>query len=97
MLPSVSMATVAMTHGVNVNLLRPLGQDCRDAGLRGCEQANHADAGGARWGLRVDAIASAATAADIRIELRRGATSISVTWPCGAATECAAWMRELLR
>ena len=36
-------------------------------------------------------------AADIRIELRRGATSISVVWPTEAATECAAWMRELLR
>ena len=36
-------------------------------------------------------------AADIRIELRRGATSISVAWPTDAATECAAWMRELLR
>ena len=38
-----------------------------------------------------------ATPSDIRIELRRGATSISVTWPIHAAAECAAWMRELLR
>jgi hypothetical protein len=34
---------------------------------------------------------------DIRIELRRGATSITVNWPAQAAAECAAWMRELLR
>ena len=34
---------------------------------------------------------------DIRIELRRGATLINVSWPSGAAAECAAWMRELLR
>jgi transposase len=34
---------------------------------------------------------------DIRIELRRGATLIAVTWPTDAAAECAAWMRELLR
>ena len=32
---------------------------------------------------------------DIRIELRRGATAIQVSWPCAAASECAAWMREL--
>ena len=38
-----------------------------------------------------------AVAPDIRIELRRGATSIAVTWPVDAAGECAAWMRELLR
>ena len=36
-------------------------------------------------------------AADIRIELQRGATTVAVTWPASAASECAAWMRELLR
>ena len=34
---------------------------------------------------------------DIRIELRRGPIAIHVSWPCAAASECAAWMRELLR
>ena len=34
---------------------------------------------------------------DIRIELRRGATAISVHWPSVEAAQCAAWMRELLR
>jgi hypothetical protein len=34
---------------------------------------------------------------DIQIELRRGATAMKITWPIAAATECAAWMRELLR
>jgi len=34
---------------------------------------------------------------DIHIELRRNATTVTVTWPSSAAAECAAWMRELLR
>lgn len=34
---------------------------------------------------------------DIRIELRRGATAITVHWPSAEAAQCAAWMRELLR
>ena len=34
---------------------------------------------------------------DIRIELRRGATAITVHWPSAEAGQCAAWMRELLR
>lgn len=34
---------------------------------------------------------------DIRIELRRGPTTVTVTWPAGAASDCAVWMRELLR
>lgn len=35
--------------------------------------------------------------ADIRIELQRGPMAVTVTWPASAASECAAWMRELLR
>ena len=38
-----------------------------------------------------------AQAADIRIELRRGAMAVTVTWPASAASDCAVWMRELLR
>ena len=40
---------------------------------------------------------SAAAMPDIRIELQRGSTKVVVTWPSTAASECAAWMRELLR
>jgi transposase len=40
---------------------------------------------------------AAKPASEIRVELRRGATTISATWPAEAAAECAAWMRELLR
>ena len=32
---------------------------------------------------------------DIKIELRRGAAAMKITWPIAAAAECAAWMREL--
>jgi transposase len=34
---------------------------------------------------------------DIRIELRRGATTVSIIWPGQAASECGAWLREWLR
>ena len=36
-------------------------------------------------------------APDIRIELRRGATSVTVSWPVAGASDCAAWLREWLR
>ena len=36
-------------------------------------------------------------APDIHIELRRGATSVSVTWPLAAVDQCSVWMRELLK
>lgn len=40
---------------------------------------------------------AAAPASDVRVELRRGATLVTVNWPTSAAGECAMWLRELLR
>jgi transposase len=40
----------------------------------------------------------AAVAAEaIHLEFKRGALDVSVTWPVSAATDCAAWLREVLR
>jgi transposase len=36
-------------------------------------------------------------ARDIQIQLRRGTTAMTITWPLSAAADFAAWMRELLR
>jgi transposase len=33
----------------------------------------------------------------IKLEFKRGAVSVSVTWPVSAAADCAAWLREVLR
>jgi transposase len=41
--------------------------------------------------------AVSAAPADIRVELRRGALAVSVSWPCAAAPQCAAWLTEMLR
>jgi hypothetical protein len=39
----------------------------------------------------------ATAAGDICIELRRGATTVTIRWPAQAAGDCAAWLREWLR
>lgn len=98
MQPGMSMAAVALAHGVNANLLRRW--------VKAVEMRPSDEAVQRLTEPRLPAPPAAfvpmqipprAAAADIRIELRRGATSISVTWPANAVTECAAWMRELLR
>jgi transposase len=84
-----------MAHGVNANLARRwvLDAERRDGGALGRV------AGGAVATAFVPLQLPPADAApmDIRIELRRGTTTIDVNWPCAAALECATWMRELLR
>lgn len=97
----MSMAAVAMAHGVNANLLRRWVREAEmKPGADVNEKPAHRVAAPALQTLFVPVKLpepAAAQLADIRIELQRGATAITVTWPAGAASECAAWMRELLR
>ena len=94
--PGVSIAAVAMANGVNANLARRwlIDGERRD-GARLGRSASTAAVPPVFVPLQLQPAESAP--ADIRIELRRGATVINVSWPSAAAAECAAWMRELLR
>ena len=91
----MSMAAVAMANGVNANLLR---RWVRAAETRpGTELAHALPAFNRRVAEPPAAfipmqLPAKTSAADIRVELRRGATSLSVAWLTEAATECAAWM-----
>ena len=40
---------------------------------------------------------TAPASADIRMELRRGLVTMTITWPASAAAGLAAWTRDLLR
>lgn len=103
MQPGMSTAAVAMAHGVNANLLR---RWVREAEMRvpgvGLSKptAREVQAPGAKTlfvPVSLPAPAVPAPLTDIRIELQRGATAVTVSWPASAASECATWLRELLR
>jgi transposase len=86
--PGASVASIALSHGINANVVHKWRRQ----------------SGGALPAVNAAAFvpvrlptAAHAPAPDIRIELRRGATSVSVTWPLGVAEQCAVWMRELLK
>jgi transposase len=86
-----SVAKVAMSHGINANIVH---------GWRQLARAGHLAVPTKISGflaLPLGAVPKPAAPTDIRIELRRGDTTISITWPTSAATEFAAWTRELLR
>ena len=91
----VSIAAVAMANSVNANLLR---RWIIDAEQRPDAVSQPVVEVAARAPSFVPmALPAPVAPEDIRIELRRGATAISVIWPSNAAADCAAWMRELLR
>jgi transposase len=101
--PGASVAKVAMSHGVNANIVhgwRKLARE-RDGALSppGPMTLSAKTAASAPQFLPVSMAQTAAAPApvDIQIELRRGAAAMKITWPIAAAAECAAWMRELLR
>ncbi|CAN7751078.1 transposase [Variovorax sp. LjRoot84] len=97
--PGVSIAAVSMAHGVNANLARRwVLQAERRGGAALARAANSAVlAAFVPVQLPVQLPPAEAEPAAIRIELRQGTTAITVSWPCAAASQCAAWMRELLR
>jgi len=92
-----------MAHGVNANLARRWIFDAGDLSDRESAGEDRAVAPTAPAKLALPppfvpvSLPSSPALSEIRIELRRGAVAINVTWPTGAASECAAWLRELLR
>jgi len=89
--PGASVASVALKHGLNANLVHKW----RRLASR-CTSASAADVPALQF-VPVAMPQPAEPCQDIRIELRRGPTAVTVTWPLAAAAECAGWMRELLR
>ena len=87
--PGTSVAKVALSHGINANVVHRWRREARDSAASVSAREFVA--------VSVSAPVLAQDCADIRIELRRGATTMALTWPSAAAGQCAAWMRELLR
>src|SRR5690606_14312502 len=88
--PGASVTSIALSHGINANVVHKWRRQ----------------SGSAQPALQAPAFvpvplplppAACAPAPDIRIELRRGATSVAVNWPLAAAEQCAVWMRVLLK
>jgi transposase len=91
--PGASVAQVALSHGLNANLVhkwrRTIG---RASDVTSALPASRPE-------LFVPVVVDTERDAvqPIRIELRRGALAVNLTWPVDRAEHCAAWLRELLR
>jgi transposase-like protein len=98
--PGVSIAAVALSNGLNANLVRRW-LNARDVSGAGAVQTTQLTASATPTdGDRFVAVQLAdrpAQASDIRLELRRGPVAVSVSWPSQEAAGCAAWLLEWLR
>ena len=89
--PGASVAKVAMSHGINANVVhrwRQLARESRPA---------PATPSGEFMPVSLPTMPADLDPHDIQIQLRRGATTMTITWPMSAAADFGAWMRELLR
>lgn len=89
--PGASVAKVALSHGINANIVH---------GWR--KLARESDPVVELAPLKFVPVAVAGSAPmpeprGIDVELRRGAATIRLTWPPGASSDLANWLRELLR
>jgi transposase len=88
--PGVSVAQVAMAHGINANIVH---------GWRKLARQSVAAPAPVRF-VPVTVAPAMTPAADersIEVELRRAGIAVKLTWPMSAAMDLSAWMRELLK
>jgi len=89
--PGASVAKVAISHGINTNIVHGWRKLARHGGTAVKDVQRE---------FVPVAVAPTQTRAwdeRIEVELRRGALTMKIAWPISAAADLAAWTRELLR
>lgn len=86
--PGASVAKVAMAHGINANIVHGWRKRAREQGATPVVAP-----------VFMPLTIQAPPAADerIHVELRRGALTMTTSWPLSSLAELTAWTRELLR
>lgn len=82
--PGASVAAIAMAHGLNANLVHRWRKN--GSGVLAMPEASQVADGFIALTLPASTVASKLP--DIRIELRRGPTTVTVNWPMAGAGEC---------
>jgi transposase len=97
--PGVSVAAVALANGLNANMLRKWVRAHRAEPEQGKPTTRLIEATAAAL-VPVTVAASpepSSLAPEIRVDLRRGGTTVQMAWPLEAAASLGQCLRELLR
>jgi transposase len=92
--PGASVAKVALSHGLNANLVHRWRRvaEGREPAVRAAAARTEEFVA-----LPMRAVRSESVPEEIRIEVRRAGLLVTVSWPVSAAASSAMWLRELLR
>jgi transposase len=108
--PGASVAAVALAHGLNANLVRKwlVGRGIKRTGLPAPRVASAPASDTPPMPVVATpasfvpvqlppAQAAAAPAKDVKVQLHRGATTVTLSWPAESVGELMTWMRELMK
>ena len=98
--PGISIASVAMRHQLNANMLRKWILEAERTGPAISIKTNpvsNAHAEPVVPAFVPVTLSSPSVERDIRIQWQRGGTTLNVAWPASSSHDCAVWLRELLR
>lgn len=96
--PGSSVAKIAMAHGINANVVHRWRKLARSGDAKAALKTGEFIALPLTMApAQVPPTTSQSAVSDLQVELRRGAITMSITWPAGAAAEFALWTREVLR
>lgn len=99
--PGASIAALASSHSMNANVLH---RWLKEHARTGCHQpaepssvVEHAPAAPAFIPLRLHPAVPEPVPPELRVELRKGALSMTVTWPIHATADFARWVAAVLK
>lgn len=91
--PGASIARVALENGLNANLVHKWRQRAAEA-----QRPSKSVVPVAEFvSLPILPAVDPAPAADIRISIRRGGTTLDIQWPISGAQACAHWLGEVMK
>lgn len=91
-----SVARVALHHGINANIVHRWLREDENAALTARTQSFIPVTFDTPGAAALANDGASGSTRDIRVEVRRGSSAITVNWPLAGAASCGAWLREWL-